>query len=90
MLGIAPVLTTRRAAGYRCLLLCDGWFDVMLTAGPGRWLSVASLVVELPIALFLIAGPLHMMRVMSARMWMADARTPLWKIPLPRLDAVGR
>ncbi len=82
------MIPTAFAAGI--LLLCDGWFDVMLTAGPGRWLSVASLVAELPVAVFLIGGPLHMMRVMSARMWMADPRTPLWKIPLPRLDAVGR
>ena len=82
------MIPTAFAAGV--LLLCDAWFDVMLTAPPDRWLSVASVALELPIAVFLFAGPLHMMRVMSARMWMADARTPLWKIPLPRLDALGR
>lgn len=82
------MIPTAFASGV--LLLCDAWFDVLLTDAPDRWLSVASLAVELPIAVFLVAGPLHMMRIMSARMWMADPRTPLWKIPLPRLDAMGR
>lgn len=33
------------------LLTCDAWFDVMLTRGTGRWVSLAmALLVELPLA----------------------------------------
>jgi hypothetical protein len=80
------VILTAFTAGV--LLLSDAWFDVMLTAPPERWLSVATLALEIPIALFLIAGPLQLMRIMAARTWTTGPHTPLWKIPLPHLDTI--
>jgi hypothetical protein len=82
------MILTAFAAGV--LLFCDAWFDVMLTAAPERWQSVASLALELPVAFFLVAGPVQLMRIMSARMWVAAPDTPLWRVPLPHLDVHRR
>jgi hypothetical protein len=79
------MILTAFASGV--LLICDAWFDVMLTDDGGRTWSFAGLVLELPVAVFLIGGPLQMMRFMAARLWTADTHTPFWRVPLPRLDA---
>jgi hypothetical protein len=79
------MILTAFASGV--LLVCDAWFDVMLTAPADRAWSIASLTLELPVAVFLVLGPLRMMRLLAARLWMADPHTPLWQVPLPRLDA---
>lgn len=65
------------------LLICDAWFDLM-TAGPKDvWLSVTTaLVVELPLAAFLIFSAQRLMRLTMMRLWLLDPAMPLWRLPL--------
>lgn len=65
------------------LLICDAWFDLM-TAGPAElWLSlVTALLIELPIAIFLITSALRIMRITMMRLYLLRPGMRLWQLPL--------
>jgi hypothetical protein len=65
------------------LLICDAWFDLM-TAGPNDlWLSVfTALVIEVPLAIFMITGARRIMRLTMMRLWRMDPEMRLWQLPL--------
>ncbi len=65
------------------LLVCDAWFDLM-TAGPRDvGVSVATAVlVELPLAAFMIISALRLMRLTLMRFWLLDPGMRLWQLPL--------
>jgi hypothetical protein len=67
------------------LLICDAWFDVM-TSQPGADLMQAllsALLVELPLAFVLIAGPLRLMRYVAIRHGLVDPGVRMWRVPIP-------
>jgi hypothetical protein len=65
------------------LLICDAWFDLM-TAGPKDiWLSVITAVlVEVPLAIFLITSAVRIMRLTMMRLWLLHPGMRLWDLPL--------
>ncbi|CAM3297852.1 hypothetical protein MYCO108962_12915 [Mycobacterium colombiense] len=65
------------------LLICDAWFDLM-TAGPKDiWLSViTALLIEMPLALFMITSAVRIMRLTMMRLWLLDPGMRLWHLPL--------
>jgi hypothetical protein len=65
------------------LLICDAWFDLM-TAGPkDRWLSlITALLIELPLAIFMIIGAQRIVRLTMMRFYRLDSATRLWQLPL--------
>ncbi len=65
------------------LLICDAWFDLM-TAGPDDvWLSVVTaLLIEVPLAIFMISGAQRIMRLTMMRLWLLDPGMRLWHLPL--------
>ncbi|WP_156687509.1 hypothetical protein [Mycobacterium sp. Marseille-P9652] len=65
------------------LLICDAWFD-LTTAGPRDiWLSVVSAVlIELPLAAFMIFSALRLMRLTMMRFWLVRPGMRLWELPL--------
>jgi hypothetical protein len=65
------------------LLICDAWFDLM-TAGPNDvWLSViTALVIEVPLAIFMITGAHRIMRLTMTRLWLLDPGMRLRHLPL--------
>jgi hypothetical protein len=65
------------------LLICDAWFDLM-TAGPNDvWLSVVTaLLIEVPLAIFMISGAQRIMRLTMMRLWLLDPGMRLWHLPL--------
>src|SRR5271166_1502444 len=65
------------------LLICDAWFDLM-TAGPDDlWLSmVTALLIEVPLAVFMIRGAQRIMRLTMMRLWLLDPEVRLWQVPL--------
>ncbi len=65
------------------LLICDAWFDLM-TAGPRDvWLSVTTaLLIEVPLAIFMIFSALRIMRLTMMRLWMLDPGMRLRHLPL--------
>ena len=65
------------------LLFCDAWFDLM-TAGPKDiWLSViTALLVEVPLAIFMITSAVRIMRLTMMRLWLLDPGMRLWNLPL--------
>ena len=65
------------------LLICDAWFDLM-TAGPKDiWLSViTALLVELPLAIFMITSAVRIMRLTMMRLWLLHPGMRLWQLPL--------
>jgi hypothetical protein len=65
------------------LLICDAWFDLM-TAGPGDiWLSVATaLLIEVPLAAFMIFSAQRLIRLTMMRLWLLDPGMRLWDLPL--------
>ena len=65
------------------LLICDAWFDLM-TAGPKDvWLSLGTaLIIEVPLAVFMISGALRIMRLTMTRLWRLDPGMRLWHLPL--------
>jgi hypothetical protein len=65
------------------LLICDAWFDLM-TAGPRDiWLSViTALLIEVPLAIFLIIGAQRIVRLTMMRFWRLDPGMRLWQLPL--------
>jgi hypothetical protein len=67
------------------LLVCDAWFDV-LTSQPGADFVQAlgsALLLELPLAFVLIAGPLRLMRYVAIRHGLIEAGTRVWRMPIP-------
>src|ERR1700739_4494067 len=65
------------------LLICDAWFDLM-TAGPREiWLVlVTALLIEVPLAIFMIIGALRIVRLTMMRLWRLDPGMRLWQLPL--------
>lgn len=65
------------------LLICDAWFD-LTTAGPKDfWLSVTTaLLIELPLAVFLIFSAQRLIRITMMRLWLLDPGMRLWQLPL--------
>jgi hypothetical protein len=65
------------------LLICDAWFDLM-TAGPkDLWLSVVTaLLIEVPLAIFMIIGAQRIVRLTMMRLWRLDPGMRLWQLPL--------
>ena len=65
------------------LLVCDAWFDVM-TAGPqDLWVSaLTATLVELPLAVILIATALRILRLTVTRLSLLDPGIPPWRLPL--------
>lgn len=92
MLGATAVFGWRRrqllfptAFASGVLLVCDAWFDV-LTSQPGDDLVQALLsavLLELPLALVLIAGPLRLLRYVAIRHGLVDAGLRIWRMPIP-------
>lgn len=77
------LLPTAFASGV--LLVCDAWFDV-LTSQRGADLVQAlltALLVELPLAFILIAGPLRLLRYVAIRNGLVEAGLPMWRLPIP-------
>jgi hypothetical protein len=77
------VFPTAFASGV--LLICDAWFDVM-TSHPGSdlWQAVLSaLLLELPLAFVLIAGPLRLMRFVAVRHGIIEPGVRMWRVPIP-------
>jgi hypothetical protein len=67
------------------LLVCDAWFDV-LTSQPGADFVQAlgsALLLELPLAFVLIAGPLRLMRYVAIRHGLIEPGTRVWRMPIP-------
>lgn len=67
------------------LLICDAWFDV-LTSHAGTDLVQALLsavLIELPLAFILIAGPLRLLRYVAIRNGLVDPAVRLWRMPIP-------
>ncbi len=69
------------------LLICDAWFDVMLTEGAGRWTSLAmALLVELPLALVFAQAYVLLQRASADIVWAMSAqqgpRPTLLRFPL--------
>jgi hypothetical protein len=69
------VLLTAFTTGV--LLICDAWYAVM-TAGPhDMWVSaLTATLVELPLAVILIATTLRILRPTVTRLWLLDPRDP--------------
>jgi hypothetical protein len=65
------------------LLICDAWFD-LTTAGPkDLWLSlVTALLIEVPLAIFMITGVQRIVRLTMMRLWRLDPGMRLWELPL--------
>lgn len=72
------------------LLVCDAWFDVMLTQGPGRWTSLAmAILVELPVAAMFTRGIYDLHRASADILWSLSGgrgeRPSLVRFPLVHL-----
>jgi hypothetical protein len=77
------VFPTAFASGV--LLICDAWFDVM-TSQPGADLMQAvlsALLIELPLAVVFIAGPLRLMRIVATRHGLVEPGSRMWRVPIP-------
>lgn len=76
-------LLTLAAFTSGVLLICDAWFDLM-TAGPKDiWLSlVTALLIEVPLAIFMITGAQRIVRLTMMRFWRLDSGMRLWQLPL--------
>jgi hypothetical protein len=76
-------LLTLAAFTSGVLLICDAWFDLM-TAGPKDiWLSlVTALLIEVPLAIFMITGAQRIVRLTMMRFWRLDPGMRLWQLPL--------
>ena len=67
------------------LLVCDAWFDVLTSHWGENLLQalLSAVLVELPLAFILIAGPLRLLRYVGIRNGLVDPRLPLWRMPIP-------
>jgi hypothetical protein len=67
------------------VLLCDAWFDVLTSAPGDLWQAVlAAVLIEIPLAMILMAGAFRALRVVSALLWFSDPDARSWEIRLPR------
>ncbi|MFD0684362.1 hypothetical protein [Actinomadura fibrosa] len=68
------------------LLVCDAWFDVMLSWGSDeRYISLATaFLAELPLAAFFFGGAYRLIRMTIHALWVREGRTD----PEPRLYQV--
>jgi len=69
------------------LLMCDAWFDVCLSWGTDEhWGSIATALVELPVAILLATSAARLMRrsftVIAQLRGQDPAPVPLWKQPM--------
>ena len=65
------------------LLICDAWFDLMTARPNDLWLSVVTaLLIEVPLAIFMIRGAQRIMRLTMMRLWLLDPEMRLWHLPL--------
>jgi len=65
------------------LLICDAWFDLMTAAPKDIGLSVTTaLLVEVPLAIFMIFGAQRLLRFTMMRFWLLNPGTRLWHLPL--------
>ncbi|OBF02857.1 hypothetical protein A5730_22990 [Mycobacterium sp. ACS4054] len=65
------------------LLICDAWFDLMTAGGKDVWLSIATaLLIELPLAAFMIFSAQRLIRLTMMRLWLLDPKMHLWQLPL--------
>jgi hypothetical protein len=72
------------------LLACDAWFDVTLTRGPDRTVSLlTALLVELPVAVLFARAALNVFRFNADLVWSITGRTGE-RPPLHRLPLLGR
>lgn len=74
-------------AASSVLLVCDAWFDVMLTEGAGRWTSLAmALLVELPLAAVFARALVLLQRANADIVWPLSGqqgrRPTLMRFPL--------
>lgn len=66
------------------VLLCDAWFDLFTSAPGDLWQAIlAAVIVEIPLALVLMAGAVRALRVVSALLWFSDPDARSWEIRLP-------
>jgi hypothetical protein len=66
------------------LLICDAWFDVLTSQPADRLGAIASaLLLELPLAIVLLAGPLRLMRYVAVRHGLIEPDVPLHRMPIP-------
>jgi hypothetical protein len=80
------------------LLLCDTWFDVVLSwGGRGQWSAVvAAVLVEIPLAVYMLVVHHRLVRTLTAQIWRDQGRPgeppPLRDVPLlvrnERLEAL--
>jgi hypothetical protein len=76
-------LLIQTAFASAVLLLCDAWFDVTTASSSDIWWALASaLLIEVPIALFLMSGTARLVRYMGVRFYYLEPREPLWRMPL--------
>jgi len=70
------------------LLICDAWFDVMTSQRGGDLTQalLSAFLVELPLAVVLIAGPLRLLRYVAIRHGMIHPDSHLWRMPIPIPD----
>lgn len=80
------VFPTAFATGV--LLICDAWFDVMTSQRGGDLTQalLSALLVELPLAFILIAGPLRLLRYVAVRHGLINPHMHLWRMPIPIPD----
>ncbi|MEV0795404.1 hypothetical protein [Kribbella sp. NPDC050459] len=80
------VFPTAFASGV--LLICDAWFDVMTSQRGGDLTQalLSAFLVELPLAVVLIAGPLRLLRYVAIRHGMIHPDSHLWRMPIPIPD----
>lgn len=76
------------------LLVCDAWFDVTLTRGSDRWVSLAmALLVELPLAAMFGRAIMALQGANADIVWALSGhegpRPPLRRFPLVQLVAAG-
>jgi hypothetical protein len=65
------------------LLICDAWFDLMTAGSKDLWLSViTALLVEVPLAIFMIFSALRLLRFTMMRLWLLNPGMRLWHLPL--------
>ncbi|MEV8378507.1 hypothetical protein AB0P21_37560 [Kribbella sp. NPDC056861] len=76
------VFPTAFASGV--LLICDAWFDVM-TSQPGADLLqalISALVIEVPLGIGFIFGPLRMLRIVAVRHGLVEPGSRMWGLPI--------
>jgi hypothetical protein len=65
------------------LLICDAWFDVMTASPDDLWVSALTATLgELPLAVIMITGALHILRLTVMRLRLLDPGVPPWRLPL--------